>query len=83
MKILSIEPLSGAAGDMILASLIDLGADPQQITEQLKSAGLTDFSLHFQRVSSCFFAGTGSDYSGTDRHISLHAYTIIMTTITI
>ena len=49
MKILSIEPLSGAAGDMILASLIDLGADPQQITEQLKSAGLTDFSLHFQR----------------------------------
>ncbi len=49
MKILSIEPLSGAAGDMILASLIDLGADPEQITEQLKSAGLTDFLLHFQR----------------------------------
>jgi len=49
MKYLSIEPLSGAAGDMILASLIDLGADPQHIIEQLKSAGLTEFSLHFQR----------------------------------
>lgn len=49
MKILSIEPLSGAAGDMILASLIDLGADLQQITAQVQSAGLTGFSLHFQR----------------------------------
>ncbi len=49
MKFLSIEPLSGAAGDMILASLIDLGADPVNITEQIKSTGLTDFSLHCQR----------------------------------
>ncbi|MFA6931358.1 MAG: nickel pincer cofactor biosynthesis protein LarC [Lentisphaeria bacterium] len=49
MKYVSIEPLSGAAGDMILASLIDLGADPKKITEILKNSGLTDFSLDFQR----------------------------------
>ncbi len=49
MKYLSIEPLSGAAGDMILASLLDLGADQQLIVESLKSAGLLDFELQFTR----------------------------------
>ncbi len=49
MKFLSIEPLSGAAGDMILASLIDLGADQKEIVRLIKTSGLQDFSLCFER----------------------------------
>ncbi len=48
MNYLSLEPLSGAAGDMILAALCDLGADIKAIEAKLRQAGLP-VTLDFQR----------------------------------
>jgi uncharacterized protein (TIGR00299 family) protein len=50
MRVLSLEPLSGAAGDMILAALIDLGADPAAITATLQESGLGGVELAFTRA---------------------------------
>ena len=38
MKTLIFDPFSGAAGDMILGSLIDLGADPGRVCSAIESA---------------------------------------------
>ena len=45
MRILYWDIFAGISGDMALASLIALGADPIWITEQLHSLGLNEFSL--------------------------------------
>ncbi|MHB8124890.1 MAG: nickel pincer cofactor biosynthesis protein LarC [Desulfitobacteriaceae bacterium] len=45
MRILYWDVFAGISGDMALASLIALGADPIIITEQLQSMGLNEFSL--------------------------------------
>ncbi|HQL88289.1 MAG: nickel pincer cofactor biosynthesis protein LarC [Lentisphaerae bacterium] len=48
-RIISFEPLAGAAGDMILAALFDLGVDPKAVEKTLHQAGLTSISLQFAR----------------------------------
>ena len=48
MRSLIFEPFSGAAGDMILASLIDLGADSKKMREVVESA--VDVSVSVDRV---------------------------------
>lgn len=45
MRALYWDVFAGISGDMALASLIALGADPVIITEQLHSIGLNEFSL--------------------------------------
>ncbi len=45
MHILYWDVFAGISGDMALASLIALGADPALITKQLQSLGLAEFSL--------------------------------------
>ena len=49
MKSLIFDPFSGAAGDMILGSLIDLGADGSKIREIIESA--VDVSVSVGRVN--------------------------------
>ncbi|WP_094228775.1 nickel pincer cofactor biosynthesis protein LarC [Methanolobus psychrotolerans] len=49
MKSLIFDPFSGAAGDMILGSLIDLGADGSKIREIIESA--VDVSVSVDRVN--------------------------------
>ncbi|NPV62297.1 MAG: nickel pincer cofactor biosynthesis protein LarC [Methanotrichaceae archaeon] len=41
MKVLFFDPFSGASGDMIMGSLIDLGADAAAITRTVESVGCT------------------------------------------
>jgi uncharacterized protein (TIGR00299 family) protein len=38
MKAILFDPFSGASGDMIIAGLIDLGADPKKVKEAMESA---------------------------------------------
>ncbi|WP_462273625.1 nickel pincer cofactor biosynthesis protein LarC [Methanohalophilus sp.] len=47
MKILLFDPFSGAAGDMIIGSLISLGADGNKIKETLES--ILDISMLFEK----------------------------------
>ncbi|MBN2109555.1 MAG: nickel pincer cofactor biosynthesis protein LarC [Methanosarcinaceae archaeon] len=48
MRSLIFEPFSGAAGDMILGSLIDLGVDSEKLRELVESA--VDVSISVDRV---------------------------------
>lgn len=45
MNVLYWDTFAGISGDMALGSLIDLGADPEIIVNQLHSIGLTEFVL--------------------------------------
>lgn len=49
MPTVCFDPIGGAAGDMILASLLDLGADVREVDRRLRSTGLTGFDLAFER----------------------------------
>ena len=44
-----LDPVAGASGDMILAALIDLGADPGEIVRALRAAGLGEVDIRFER----------------------------------
>jgi len=41
MRLLLFDPSSGASGDMIMASLLDLGADPDAVRNAVESVGCT------------------------------------------
>ncbi|NOY81733.1 MAG: nickel pincer cofactor biosynthesis protein LarC [Kiritimatiellaeota bacterium] len=43
------DPFTGAAGNMILAALFDLGAPPAAVEAAVRSTGLTGFSVVFER----------------------------------
>ncbi|NOR47510.1 MAG: DUF111 family protein, partial [Methanosarcinaceae archaeon] len=48
MQVLIFDPFSGASGDMIIASLVDLGADATVVREAMESAA--DVSVSVGRV---------------------------------
>lgn len=58
MKSLYIDGQSGAAGDMILGALIDLGVDPTAIEAVLRPIVPSDFELQVSRVSVNGIAAT-------------------------
>ncbi len=81
MRILLFDPVTGLAGDMILAALFDLGVDPKLVEEKLNATGLGNFRLKFQRRNvdqgfQCGFcevegtgaAGGGNQTSGHQHH---------------
>ena len=60
MKIAYFDCFSGAAGDMIVASMLDAGLDPVFLKEQLKTLGLKNLTLKISKVkrqhlSAAFF----------------------------
>lgn len=50
MKTLYFDCFSGAAGDMILGALFDLGVDPGEVAEKVTTLGIADFSIKSERV---------------------------------
>lgn len=50
--------INGAAGDMIVAALLDAGADPAKLREGLDSLKLDGYALHVERVKRKGIAGT-------------------------
>ena len=61
MKSLYIDGRAGAAGDMILGAMIDLGVDPNAIKEVLRPIVPSDFELEVTRVSPNGIAATRLD----------------------
>ena len=49
MPTVCFDPVTGAAGDMILAALFDLGAQPDAVDAAVRSTGLEGFELSFSR----------------------------------
>ncbi len=58
MKTAYFDCFSGAGGDMIVASLIDAGADPEALREGLGSLGVGGHSISIERVKKQGFAAT-------------------------
>lgn len=50
---LYIECYSGISGDMMVASLLDLGADEKVLTDALKSLNVDGFNIKIGRVKKC------------------------------
>lgn len=48
---LYLECLSGISGDMVVAALLDLGADREKMSRALESLGLADYSIKISRVN--------------------------------
>jgi uncharacterized protein (TIGR00299 family) protein len=57
-RILYLDPFGGAAGDMLLGALLDLGADRRSVDEALAGLGLAGWSLSAERTRHQGFAGT-------------------------
>lgn len=49
-KILYLECESGISGDMTVAALLDLGADPKVLTQALQSLPISGFRTMISRV---------------------------------
>jgi hypothetical protein len=49
MAILCFDPIGGASGDMVLASLFALGAPAADVVAAPRSTGLAEFDIHFER----------------------------------
>ena len=48
-KVLYLECSSGISGDMTVGALLDLGADPSNLREQLRKLPVEGYTLHFGR----------------------------------
>ncbi len=48
MKVICFDPVAGAAGDMILGALLDLGVPVEAVDRGLRSTGLDGFEISFE-----------------------------------
>lgn len=75
MKTLIFEPFSGAAGDMILGSLIDLGADAGKIRQAVEST--VDVTLSINRTVKKSIEATNVHVNVPHEHHSRHYYELV------
>lgn len=61
---------SGVAGDMLLASLIDAGADASLISKSLTGLGLGDIEVSTERVTRCGLAASALRIAGPQGSIA-------------
>ena len=59
---------AGVAGDMLLASLVDAGADVDAIAGALGSLGIDGHSVTFERVQRCGVTATWTNVAGHGPH---------------
>ncbi|HNQ22252.1 MAG TPA: nickel pincer cofactor biosynthesis protein LarC [Phycisphaerae bacterium] len=76
MRIAYFDCFSGAAGDMIVAALLDAGADVERLRAGLASLGLHGYALSIERVTRKGLAATrfdvrlDADHHQPHRHLS-------------
>jgi hypothetical protein len=68
MKALLFDPCAGASGDMIMASLLDMGADPDAVCRAVESVGCT---LEVTRQEKCHITATKAGVISERRYQSL------------
>jgi uncharacterized protein (TIGR00299 family) protein len=70
MKIAYLDTISGIAGDMLLAALVDAGADRELVQQQVQSLGLPDVRLQFTETIRCGFRGLRLDVQYPQENLS-------------
>jgi len=68
MKILYLDLISGIAGDMFIAALIDLGVDARRLERELKKLKLGGYHLHVSRGQKSAIAGVKFDVHVAHEH---------------
>lgn len=74
MKILYLDLLSGIAGDMFIAALLDLGVDAGQLERELKKLKLDGYHLHISRQQKSSIAGVKFDVHLAHDHEHGHSH---------
>jgi len=67
MRVLYFDCFCGVSGDMLLASLLDLGADEQQVRAALDATRLAGYKLKVEKVVKGGLAATGVTVDVTDQ----------------
>ena len=74
MKTLYFDCFAGASGDMILGALVDAGADPLALIEQLRLLGVGGWQIEFEKVDrsgiSSTYARVQTAHEHAHRHLS-------------
>ena len=74
---------AGVAGDMLLASLIDAGADPMAVTDAWAALGVDGYAATWERVQRCGVGALWTNLVVDDHdHDARSRPTITVTTIT-
>jgi uncharacterized protein (TIGR00299 family) protein len=60
-RVLHIDPVGGAAGDMLIAAFLDLGVPREVIESAVAATGLTGYRLDFSRRTKHAIVATGFD----------------------
>jgi uncharacterized protein (TIGR00299 family) protein len=74
MKTLYLDLISGIAGDMFIAALIDLGVDARQLERELKKLKLDGYHLHVSRQQKSAIAGVKFDVHVAQEHDHGHQH---------
>jgi uncharacterized protein (TIGR00299 family) protein len=74
MKILYLDLISGIAGDMFIAALLDLGVDAQKLERELKKLKLDGWHLHISRQQKSSIAGVKFDVHLAHDHDHSHQH---------
>ncbi len=74
MKTLYLDLISGIAGDMFIAALIDLGVDAKKLERELKKLKLDGWHLHISRLQKSSIAGVKFDVHLAHEHHHAHAH---------
>jgi hypothetical protein len=62
---------AGVAGDMVMAALVDAGADTDTIADTIAGLGVDGYAMFFERVQRC---GVGATWANIATHDELHAH---------
>src|SRR5580693_4487293 len=74
MKTLYLDLISGIAGDMFIAALLDLGVDAVKLERELKKLKLGGWHLHIARQQKSSISGVKFDVHLAHEHEHDHAH---------
>src|ERR1700682_684523 len=77
MKTLYFDCFAGASGDMILGALVDAGANPRALTEQLGLLGVDGWKIDFERVDRSGISATYARVRTAPEHAHRHLSDIL------
>ena len=76
MKILYFDCFAGASGNMILGALVALGVDENDLIEQIKLLGATDFEIEFKTIDKSGIAAVHAEVKVPHEHAHRHLHHI-------